>query len=356
MSPTRRGRNAAAMFIVLLLVGGAVLGFLILGARNGVGPLASGNEGPGGTGEHPVAASPPPTDCPLTGINRPGTVPNRPALAVKVENVAAARPQTGLSWADIVYEEPVEAGITRFIAVYQCQDASRIEPVRSGRLTDPDILVQFGHPIFGYAGAVPQVYAKSAAAGLIDVNFTKAAAMKSYHRDPARLAPHNLYTSTHELYTVAHTGELAPKPVFTYSKDAPAGTRVAQVHLPFSSYSDVYWKWDGSKNRWMRFHGSVPHTLSDGTQVSATNVVVQVVRVVQTDITDVNGVHSPEVVSTGSGKAYVFRNGKVIAGTWHRGSLSEITSFVDSHGDEIPLAQGNTWVELVPQGIPITYA
>jgi hypothetical protein len=65
---------------------------------------------------------------------------------VKVENIPVARPQTGLSFADIIYEEPVEGGITRFIVIYQCRDASRIEPIRSGRLTDPDALVQYGPP------------------------------------------------------------------------------------------------------------------------------------------------------------------------------------------------------------------
>src|SRR5205085_6609370 len=118
-----------------------------------------------GTGAAPSPSLP--AACPLSGKKpKGGHVPDRPALAVKVENVPAARPQTGLSWADIVYEEPVEAGITRFIAVYQCQDASRIEPVRSGRLTDPLILVQFGHPVFGYAGAVPAVVKAVRTAGI----------------------------------------------------------------------------------------------------------------------------------------------------------------------------------------------
>src|SRR6266536_5748426 len=88
---------------------------------------------------------PPPPVCPLTGLPpKGGTVPNRPALAVKVENIPAVRPQTGLSYADVIYEEPVEGGITRFIVIYPCRDATRIEPIRSGRLTDPDVLVQYG--------------------------------------------------------------------------------------------------------------------------------------------------------------------------------------------------------------------
>jgi DUF3048 family protein len=277
-------------------------------------------------------------------------------LAVKVENLPASRPQTGLSWADIVYEEPVEAGITRFIAVYQCQNASRIEPVRSARLTDPDILDQFGHPLFAYAGGVSQVVGKVKAAGLIDVNFNTAIASKAYHRDPDRLAPHNLYTSTPELYGSVRNLSGIPPSVFTYSARAPAGQPVGTIHLPFSQYSDVFWRYSSSRRAYLRWHGLVAHRLSDGSQVSARNVVVQVVKVVMTDITDVNGVHSPEVVATGTGKAYVFRNGKMIAGTWKRPSLKDITKFVDAGGNVIPLAPGTTWVELLPQTIPVTFS
>src|SRR6266516_4523445 len=137
MSLTTRGRALLGVVVAVLLIGGGVGAVILLGGKAGVR----------------------------------GQVPGRPALAVKVENLPVARPQTGLSWADIVYEEPVEAGITRFIAIYQCQNASRIEPVRSGRLTDPDILVQFGHPVFGYAGAVREVMVRVAQRGIIDVNF-----------------------------------------------------------------------------------------------------------------------------------------------------------------------------------------
>ena len=123
MALSRRGRIFTAIIVVLLVVGGVVAGAVAF-SRNKT-PQASG-PGPGSTTS--PSSSPPPPVCPLSGVNPKGSVPSRPALAVKVENLPAARPQTGLSWADVVYEEPVEAGITRFIAVYQCQDASRIEP------------------------------------------------------------------------------------------------------------------------------------------------------------------------------------------------------------------------------------
>jgi DUF3048 family protein len=350
VSLTTRGRFLAATVTVLVLAAVGVGALLLTGGRATI-------PGTGITiGKNPdTSAKPtPPPICPLTG-KRPkgGDVPNRPALAIKVENLPAARPQTGLSWADIVYEEPVEAGITRFIAVYQCEDASRVEPVRSARLTDPNILVQFGRPAFGYAGGVPEVIKLVSRRGLIDVNFNKF--LKDYPRDPDRPPPHDVYTNTRDLYEDANSPDGAPQPIFTYSGKRPSGKKVSTVHLPFSPESDVFWRWDAGRKAWLRFHGDTPHTLSDGTQVSTKNVVVQVVKIVYPGQKDVNGVLSPEAVSVGSGKAYVFRNGRVIVGRWSRPSLQDVTTFRDAQGNAIALAPGTTWVELLPGAIPVSY-
>lgn len=353
MSLTRRGRITLGLFILLVLIAGGIGAVMALGGA-GTGPSAGGQSPGGSNGQ---TASPPPPVCPLSGLNPKATVPSRPALAIKVENLPAARPQTGLSWADIVYEEPVEGGITRFIAIYQCQNASRVEPVRSGRLTDVNILVQYGRPLFAYAGGKPRVIQAVRKAGIIDINYNVRQVAGAYHRDANRTAPHNLYTSTKELYAAAKGlfGPGPPDPVFTYSAAAPDGAvRARKVHLPFSYASDVFWKWSKTKKVWLRFHGTVPHVSSDGTQFSAKNVVVQVVKTELTDVTDANGVRSPLVISVGTGKAYVFRDGKVIKGTWERKSAGDLTKFLDANGDEIPLSPGNTWVELLPQGIPVT--
>jgi hypothetical protein len=352
MSTSRRGHLSRTRSTLRVAMSLAVAGVLLAGCT-GKGPVADGGGGGAAAGA-PASPSPSPlpSKCPLTGLApKSGTVPNRPVLAVKVENLPQARPQTGLSWADIVYEEPVEANITRFIVVYQCQDAGRIEPVRSARLTDPDILVQFGKPLFGFAGGVQRVLDRVHERGLIDVNVESRAASQSYHRDPARSAPHNLYTSTRELYGDVKTSAGPPKPIFAYSTDVPPAARtIHSIHVPFSIYADVFWKWSASKGAYLRYYGTVPANLSDGTQISATNVVVQIVKVTLTDITDANGVHSPEVTSVGTGKVYVFRDGKMITGTWQRNSLGDVTKLLDASGNVIPLAPGKTWVELLPVG------
>jgi len=341
MAMTRRGRLSSIVGIVVIV--GAVA----------VGALALGGKGPGGLVDRFVHKNPP--RCPLTGQIAPGgAVPNRPALAVKVENLPESRPQTGLNDADIVFEEPVEAGITRFIAVYQCSSASRIEPVRSARMEDADVVRQFGHALFAHAGGVPKVTDRLHAAHLVDLNFIKYAS--DFLRDPSRLAPHNLYTSTSGLWKHAPKKDGPPPVLFTYNRDKPTtARRVAWVHLPFSDYSDVYWRWSQKSAVWLRYHGTVPHTLSDGSQVRAKNVVVQVVKVTLSQITDVNGVNSPFAHVVGHGKAYVFRNGRMIVGRWSRSGLNETTTFTDRQGTVIPLMPGNTWVELYPSDHKVTF-
>jgi len=294
-----------------------------------------------------------PPACPLTGEPAPhGAVPDRPALAIKVENAPEARPQTGLNDADIVFEEPVEGGYTRFIAVYQCADAPKVGPVRSGRTTDPDVLMQFGKPVLGYAGGKQAVRRGIEKAGITDVNYIDAAA--AYTRDDSRAAPHNLYTTTKALWKAAASTEGPPRAVFSYDPDlANKAKRVGTAHLPFSSVSDVYWEWNRKDGAWLRSHGTTPHETTDGGRVSATNVVIMRVRVRAGHLVDAAGNPSPVVTLTGKGKAYVLRDGRMISGTWERAKLSDVTTFAARDGSAIALAPGRTWVELLPSDLAV---
>lgn len=302
------------------------------------------------------AAPPPPPTCPLTGEQAPGGgLPERPALAIKVENHPEARPQAGLNEADVVVEEPVEGGYTRFIAIYHCERSGRVGPVRSGRMTDPDYLRQYGRALIGYSGGVSAVKNRISRSGVLDVSYD--VATEAYTRDPSRYAPHNLYTRTADLWKAGRASKDAPGPVFTYA-DAWSGRakRASSVHLPYSSVSDVFWSWSRRDGGWLRSHGQTPHTVEDGSQVSATNVVIQVVEVTASHIFDSAGNPSPDVELTGSGRAYVLREGRVIAGRWERASLDDLTRFVTRDGTEIALAPGRTWVELLPSTVVLEIA
>jgi hypothetical protein len=142
--------------------------------------------------------------------------------------------------------------------------------------------------------------------------------------------------------------------VFSYDAEvASSSRRIGGVHIDFSSYSDVYWRWSSKRDEWLRSHGPLAHTLTDGNQVSATNVVAMKVKVGVGSIVDAAGNPSPEVNVTGKGRAYVFRDGRVIVGRWERPTLADVTRFVTRSGHEIALAPGTTWVELVPSSIDV---
>src|SRR5207237_8179970 len=156
----------------------------------------------------------PPT-YPLTGL--PATDParlGRPALVVKIENVPEARPQAGIDAADVVYEEVVEAGLSRFIVVFQSRDADPLGPVRSIRPSDPTIVKPL-NPLFAYSGGTAKFINMLHAAGIVDLGVDSAAGGAS-DRQGGRAAPHNLYTSTPRLYAKAPAGVALPPQILDF--------------------------------------------------------------------------------------------------------------------------------------------
>jgi hypothetical protein len=340
----RLSRRAKAFALAAVVVAGSTAGYFSLFPEHAPAFVRDAISSVG------LAEAP---TCPLTGVDAPrGEVPDRPTLAIKVENSPESRPQAALNAADVIVEEPVEGGYTRFIAIFHCGRSNRVGPVRSGRMTDPAYLRQYGDVVFGYAGGVASVKAAVERAGFVDVNYIVAA--DAYTRDPNRSAPHDLYTTTTALLRAGSRAGDAPEPVFTFSGawDGKA-RRAGGVHLPYSSVSDVFWTWSRRAGAWLRSHGSTAHLLEDGSQVSATNVVIQVVEVTDSGIRDAAGNPSPKVGLTGSGRAYVLRDGRMITGRWERETLDDLTRFVTRDGTEITLAPGRTWVQLLPSTVPL---
>jgi hypothetical protein len=119
----------------------------------------------------------------------------------------------------------------------------------------------------------------------------------------------------------------------------------------------IEWRWDATDGRWLRFDEGEPHVLSDGTQISAENVVVQMVDIEETYVVDpATGARSPKAVSTGQGTVYVLRDGRMYQGTWSRPDLSDVTVYTLDDGTVIPLSPGATWIELVQKGAAVDFA
>ncbi|MCL4414381.1 MAG: DUF3048 domain-containing protein [Actinobacteria bacterium] len=285
--------------------------------------------------------------CPLTGTPAPaGSVPARPAMAVKIGNNPSALPQSGLSHADVVFEEPIEGAITRLLAIFQCHEAQRVEPVRSTRWIDSQLLPQFGHPGFAFAGGILPDEHLIARSGVFDLDFTRY--YDAYSRSSSRYAPNNLYTSTKRLWAIDKS-RTPPKPIFSFSKIPPPGTTLSAVDLTWSSIASVQWKWDPTSATWVRYLGGQPETTAAGDTVQAANVVVETVHVTAGPYAeDAQLAHGVRSQTVGSGPALVMRNGIAITATWERSSIYNPTRFIGRSGAPISLAPGNTWVELLP--------
>ena len=292
-----------------------------------------------------VAAVYPLTGLPATSAARAG----RPALSVKIDNIGPALPQAGLNNADIVTDILVEGGLTRLMATFQSQDASLIGPIRSARPVDADLLRELNGGIFAYSGADPREIAPSRAhsTALLVSNDNDP---RWFWRDHSRAAPHNVMSSTALLYKAGRVLRPSlPKPpqLFQFSPTAPAGTPVTTARLAFSSFSSVQWTW--SRGRYLRTQNGRPDVLADGARVNATNVVILSVSFYPTHIIDDAGNADPFVVVTGSGPAWVMRNGKLVKGRWVRPSYRVPMRLLDARGAVIPLAPGRTWLELQPR-------
>jgi hypothetical protein len=335
---------------VLVLAGGAGVAIAMAAHRT---PAASDATVPPPSTAPPATAAAP--TCPLTGAPAPGgQVPQRPALAVKVDNYPAARPQSGLNHADVIFEEPVEGFITRYVAVFQCQAPGFVGPVRSARAVDVQILDELSDPLFFHVGGINPVISLINSAN--DVNLDLGSRAASIAQHPAgRYAPYDTYMSTSAGWALDPSDHTPPAPLFAYGANSPAGTPVSSVHIRFSSSSDETWTWNAAAGGWALSYSGVPADMAGGAQLTPANVVVQLVNVTFGPWVE-SGCCAMEVQSqmTGSGPADVFRNGQEITGTWQRPSLTSPTTFTASDGSVIPLAPGQTWVDIVPNTIAVT--
>jgi hypothetical protein len=319
-----------------------------------------------GGGAHPAAAvstpttaaSTPPattttlaaaTTCPLTGEAPTGSQDiSRVALAVKIDNINPARPQSGINKADVVFEELVEGGLTRLFAIFQCDSATRLGPIRSARTSDADMLALLHGSVFGFSGSNPRALPAIRANGnTVMIPFDSLP--QYYHRDYSRPAPHNVYSTTQTILSAGLSrrhGLTAPKPLFSYGDISPLAHPATSVSMTWPAASAA-WAWTGKA--WSRTQNGTADVLTDGTRVSATNVVVMSIDIGSTGIRDVAGNASPLDITIGTNRVWVFRDGQVISGTWRRTAISRPLQLLDSRGHVIALAPGKTWVELLPK-------
>jgi hypothetical protein len=292
--------------------------------------------------------TPEPTTCPLTGEDPPkGVDIARSAIAIKVEDSPEARPQSGLEHADLVFEEIVEGGITRFMAIFHCGDAPKVGPVRSARFDDPKIGKPFTKLLI-YSGANGIVQKELEDRKMLAFEENDISGEALFRDPPGSTSVHSLFANTEVIRKLpAAKRTRPPSRIFEFG-DVPSDAKKARsVSLNFTAGNTIEWKWQG--NSWRRFEAGQPFFVGTGDQVAVPNVLVQEVVVNHSCcIVDVAGNPSPDIHLEGEGRALLFRDGKVIKGTWSIESRRDAPVFETKSGDPIVFAPGSIWVELVP--------
>lgn len=283
--------------------------------------------------------------APLRGTTVAGGSAASPALAAKIDNHPDARPQVGLQATDLVFEELVEGGLTRYVAVWQSDVPAEIGPVRSIRPMDPDIISPFGG-IVAYSGGQERFVRLMQATGVVNAVHGQADTEATFFRTNTKTAPHNVLVKAPEL--IAEHSELAaPTPQFAFAADVASstaardGTPTATISYVFSPQMRGSWSWAADQSRFVREQGRGPDLDSAGAQLAATNVIVLRVQVtVSQDI--------PKTELIGSGEAWVSTGGGTVHATWSKATATSPIRLVDDAGITIRLGAGNSWIELVP--------
>ncbi len=377
MSKAAAGRPALALALALAMLLPAcalALPGCSASARGTAPPEAEEERAP----EPPAA--PPAVVNPLNGMEAASAdlVARRP-LAVKVENDPAARPQSGLVDAEMVIEELVEGGVTRFICLFLAGESAVLGPNRSVRPCDIDILYHL-QPLLICSGGAPQVLAMVRQSGLAFLEEDAA----HFWRDPKRPAPHNLYTSTERLRAyLAEQGDAFDRPTVSglafrteaevrAAREAllsaagggegaagpsllPLEFEVNQVAVAYGAGCDVVYRYDPATNVYARILHGKPHTdKGTGAQVAPRNVIIQYVKLSPSGVKDVTGSDTPNLEVVGTGSCLVFSGGKVYGGTWKKPDRSSPTRYCFPDGSEIRLFPGQTWLHLIPRDISVT--
>ena len=273
----------------------------------------------------------------------------KPVRAMKIDNIVTARPQTGLQSADIVYVEPVEGGLTRFMAVFSSRVPTTVGPVRSARESDLYLLPQFGRPAFAWSGATPHLVPFIERANIADLY---ALLVNGYYRISSRAAPENLYANPRTLLQQARHVSKARDIGFRFGPEPAGGraTRSYSVKYPAASYT---FQWSAKAKRWLTWIDGAPAGATEGGQLGGATVIIQYVYIGESRFEEYGGL-PPLARSIGSGKAVILRNGRAYTVHWSRPSLGSGTTYTLPGGKRMLFAPGQVWVVLAPES-PASY-
>ena len=277
---------------------------------------------------------------------REGT--NGPVLAVKIDDTNPAHPQIGIEDADVVYIEQVESGLTRLMAIFSSRIPQRVGPVRSARISDIDILSQYGNVAFAYSGAQSKLLPIISQANLLDLGAQRQSPT-IYTTDRARNQPYAMVLRADLLMARVVEKEYAIDSArnvgFIFGDEPKDGLVTDEVVIdwPSATYKAT---WSSPEERWFLSHNGKINSAESGLILGPTTLVIQIVSITPSEFGDKFGGVTPFSETIGKGKAFVLRNGKRFAGTWNRSDANSGTTFSLANGEQIKFAPGQVWVAL----------
>jgi hypothetical protein len=383
-------RAPAAILVVVVLLAGVGIGVLAAKGLNGSPAassiaLASGSPdsgspepstGPGDSGSSSPSSSP--TDSPaptptpkptpvlvadpLDGVMVSPSLARRHVVAVMIDDLYAARPQSGLSRASIVWQAPAEGGIPRYMLLFSEGTAPAIGPVRSSRLYFISWAAEW-NAIYTHVGGSPQALAllhSSQGKGSVVYDADEFRWGGTYlWRIKTRFAPHNVYTDTKHL--VALTKRLGAKPLVSYkahwqfAAEAPLEQRPVGGTIAFAyPQNAIKYNYDRKTNTYLRSVSVEGKQVDAGTKLRIAPKNVVVMWMSFAPLNDGSHKHRLEAQYIGSGKAWIFTNGKMVKGTWKKTKLTGPTLFYGPDKKPVTLSVGQTFVNVVPLGTVVT--
>ena len=282
---------------------------------------------------------------------------NKQILVVKIDDTNAAHPQIGVESADVVYVEQVEGGLTRLAAIYTSKLPPLIGPIRSARISDIELLAQFGRVGFAYSGAQSKMRPVIAAANLENLSAERNPP-SIYGKDPDRPGPVDMILKPDLLLERANANpkiriETATASVFPFG-DASKGetnTAVAKVKWPSAKYE---LRWDSTNEKWLIYFNEKPNMAANGEHLYADTAIIQIVSITPSIYGDKFGEITPFSKTTGSGKAVMLRDGFSYQISWQRNLETDVTTWMSEDGGVANFKPGRTWIFLTDKAPVLT--
>jgi hypothetical protein len=299
--------------------------------------------------------------APLTGRLVAPEVARRHPIAVMIDDLSPARPQSGFNSASVVFQAPAEGGIPRYMMVFQDRLPKSVGPVRSARYYYIAWAAQW-RAMYVHVGGSPQAMQTLAAQGQGQLVYNADEFRwggKYLWRVKERLAPHNVYSDgkrLRQLLSRVGAKDVQLQTAWRFRPDKPLAQRPVGGRLEMGYPANhIRYDYDRKSNTYKRSvtrEGSQIDA-ADGRRVAPKNVVVMIVR-----FGPLNDGHPQkhrlEASVIGSGQAWIATNGKTIRGTWRKAALTGPLRLFDSKARPVNLTVGQTFVQVLPTGSLVT--